>query len=150
MRRTHKPSVYEHKTSAMETDVRGWHELTLEELLHLTSSRSSGGTGYIGQLSYRCDFCKLGELTPPRAGSQDDLNSYIILKWCPWFSRTFGALSESHLNTLTVQLLARDSEDTPIPLELVASVLLVLTEPNVPLAPICKEAQHARLFILSG
>ncbi|KAI4822171.1 hypothetical protein KUCAC02_007730 [Chaenocephalus aceratus] len=84
--------------------------LPLEELLCLTSSKTVaeltreyekkpnrvqlliGRRGSAGQ--------KDESLAPPRATVQDDLNSYIILRWCPWFSRTFGVLSDADLNAL--------------------------------------------------
>ena len=88
-----------------------------------------------------------GGLSPPRAGAQDDLDSYVILRWCPWFSQTFGVLTESHLNTLTVRLLRLNSEETPIPLELLTAVLLVLKQPNVPYPPTCKDLSLAERFL---
>lgn len=97
-----------------------WHELTLEESICLTSSKSL--TELTTEYEKKPNRVQLlintqrstsepdKSLTPPRAGAQDDLNSYIILRWCPWFSRTFGVLSEANLSTLTIRLLRLNSE----------------------------------------
>lgn len=134
-----------------------WHELTLEELICLTSSKSlmELTTEYekkpnrvqllINKQSRTSEPDK--SLTPPRASAQDDLNSYIILRWCPWFSRTFGVLSEAHLNMLTIRLLRLNSEEAPILLELLTAVLLVLKLPNVPYSPTCRDPSQAERFL---
>lgn len=76
-------------------------------------------------------------LTPPRPGAQDDLNSYIILRWCPWFSQMFGVLSDENLNMLMIRLLRLNSEEAPILLELLTAAALVLKQPNIPYLPSC-------------
>lgn len=136
--------------------VATWHKLTLEELLCLTSSRSQTELAkeyenkpnrvqlMIG--SQRSSEPDLNHV-PPQASAQDDLNSYIMLRWCPWFSRTFGVLSEANLNMLTLRLLRLNSEEAPILLELVTAAMLVLTQPNIPHSPICQEPRGAERFL---
>jgi hypothetical protein len=133
------------------------HKLTLEELICLTSSKS------LSELTKDYDMkpnrvqllinkersmCELdNSLTPPQASAQDDLNTYIILRWCPWFSQTFGVLSDSNLNMLTIRLLRLNSEEAPILLEVLTAVSLVLKQPNVPYSPTCRDPSRAERFI---
>jgi hypothetical protein len=133
------------------------HKLTLEELICLTSSKS------LSELTKDYDMkpnrvqllinkersmCELdNSLTPPQASAQDDLNTYIILRWCPWFSQTFGVLSDSNLNMLTIRLLRLNSEEAPILLEVLTAVSLVLKQPNVPYSPTCPDPSRAERFI---
>lgn len=138
-----------------------WHELTLEELICLTSSKSlSELTREYEKKPNRVQLLiddkqrsanneQPGDesLTPPRAVAQDDLKSYTVLRWCPWFSRTFGVLSDAHLNMLTVRLLRLNSEENPILLELLTAVTLVLKLPNVPYAPTCRDPSQAERFL---
>lgn len=131
-----------------------WHALTLEDLVCVSASQSFLYGDYHVSFhdvtgSYICAGCEQTESCPPKAGPQDDLNTYIILKWCPWFSHTFGVLSEEHVNMLTFRLLARNSVRMQLPLELVTAILLVLTEPNVPHAPRCKDVRHTEHFLFS-
>lgn len=133
------------------------HRLTLEELICLTSSKS------LSELTKDYDMkpnpvqllinkerstCELdNSLIPPKASAQDDLNTYIILRWCPWFSQTFGVLSDSILNMLTIRLLRLNSEEAPILLEVLIAVSLVLKQPNVPYSPTCPDPSRAERFI---
>lgn len=154
----------------MESSYASWHELTLEELIRLTSPKaratSSGrhekkpaGIPLLLRTRFeRQRTIPLGDVEqshwgdeaepPPRAEAQDDLNSYVMTKWCPWFSRTFGVLSEGNLNMLTVRLLRVHSDDTPLLLELLATVLLVLKLPNAPRPPSCRDQSLATRFLL--
>lgn len=86
-------------------------------------------------------------LEPPQAESRCDLRSYIMTEWCPWFSRTFGVLSEANLNMLTVRLLRAHVEEGPVQLELLAAALIVLKAPNTPHAPTCREPSRAVEFL---
>lgn len=124
-----------------------WHKLTLEELICLMSPKSVAeltkeyekkpnqvqllitDEGVTGEMD--------NDLTPPRAGAQDDLNSYIILRWCPWFSQIFGVISDANLNKLTLRLLRLYTEDAPILLELLTAISLLLRQPNIPYSPTC-------------
>lgn len=134
-----------------------WHTLTLEELICLTSSKSlveltkeyekkPNRVQLFSHMQSSTEELDIN-LTPPRAGAQDDLNSYIILRWCPWFSRTFGVLNDSNLNMLTIRLLRLNSEETPILLELLTVVSLVLKQPNVPYSPTCQDQSVAERFL---
>lgn len=121
-----------------------WHTLTLEELIRLAEVRplvSSHESLYgteegTRQLTW-ADKKEANVDRPPKAEVQDDLHSYVILRWCPWYSRTFGAVSEADLNALTVKLLARTAESNKsrASLELLTGVTLVLTQPNIPHLP---------------
>ena len=137
-----------------------WHELTLEELICLTSSKSLRelNKGYDMKpnrvpllIKKQSSTSKLDDvsLRPPQSGAQDDLNSYIILKWCPWFSRMFGVLSDANLNTLTLRLLRLNSEEAPVLLELLTAAVLVLTHPNVPYSPTYQDPCLAEQFLFS-
>lgn len=75
------------------------------------------------------------------------MRSYIVTKWCPWFSRTFGELSEENLNMLTVRLLRVHVEEGPVLLEVLAAALIVLKAPNAPHAPTCREPLRALEFL---
>lgn len=133
------------------------HKLTLEELICLTSSKSlSELTKEYNMKPNRVQLlinkersmCELdNSLIPPQASAQDDLNTYIILRWCPWFSQTFGVLSDSNLNMLTIRLLRLNSEAAPILLEVLTAVSLVLKQPNVPYSPTCPDPSRAERFI---
>ena len=135
-----------------------WHKLTLEELLCLTSSKSlveltkeyEKRPNRV-QLFLRKQSCTGGLVdhghAPPCASAQDDLDSYIILRWCPWFSNMFGVLSDANLNMLTLKLLRLNSEEHPISLELLSTALLVLTQPNVPFTPTCRDSSQAQTFL---
>ena len=133
-----------------------WHTQTLEELLCLTSSTSLAKLTKDyekkpNRVQLLINAVKHSEpdngLTPPQVGAQDDLNSYIVLRWCPWFSRTFGVLSEENLNMLTIRLLRLSSEEAPIQLELLAATSLVLKLPNIPYAPTCGDPSQAERFL---
>lgn len=138
-----------------------WHALTLEELMCLTAPKSptdptedsESNRGTRGQRVIGEDDCagaqNDGFRMPPKAKAQDDLNSYIILRWCPWYSRAFGVLCESNLSTLAVKLLTGtiDSKKPRISLELLTAVTLVLTQPNVPHRPSCADPSVARSFL---
>ena len=144
----------------MMSQDAAWHKLTLEELIGLTSSKCL--TDLAKEYDKRPDRVQLflnrqsstaeldTGLTPPRPCAQDDLNSYIILRWCPWFSQTFGVLSEENLNMLTVRLLRLNSQEAPILLELLTAVLLVLKQPNVPRSPPCHNPTLAETFLFSS
>ena len=134
-----------------------WHELTLEELICFTSTRSlmelteeyekkpNRVQLLINSRSWRSEPDP--SLIPPRASAQDDLNSYTILRWCPWFSRTFGVLSDADLNMLTIRVLRLNSEASPILLELLTAASLVLKLPNVPYAPTCRDPSQVERFL---
>lgn len=133
-----------------------WHELTLEDLICLTSSRScveltkeyeTKPNRLQLMINVQSSNEPVLDQAPPRATAQDDLNSYIMLRWCPWFSQTFGRLSDANLNMLAVRLLRLNSEEAPILLELVIAVMLVLTQPNIPHAPTCHEPHRAERFL---
>lgn len=133
------------------------HELTLEELICLTSSKTLTELTKDYEtkpnrvqllISKESSICEPdNSLIPPQASAQDDLNSYIILRWCPWFSRTFGVLSDATLNMLTLRLLRLNSEEAPILLEVLTAVSLVLKQPNVPYSPTCRDPSRAERFI---
>lgn len=134
-----------------------WHKLTLEELICLTSSKSLveltkeyekkpnqvqlliTDQGAMAELD--------NDLTPPRAGAQDNLNSYIILRWCPWFSQAFGVILDANLNMLTLDLLRFYTEDAPILLELLTATSLVLKQPNIPYSPTCRDESQVARFL---
>lgn len=139
-----------------------WHLLTLEELISLTSCKYCQELthAYQEKIPPNVQVCMnqsanddtgifWDKFTPPVANGQDDLNSYIILRWCPWFSRTFGILSDSNLYMLTVRLLRLYSEQHPILLELIAAVALVLTQPNVPYDPICQDRTIVERYLFA-
>ncbi|KAJ8009790.1 hypothetical protein DPEC_G00068070 [Dallia pectoralis] len=134
-----------------------WHELTLQEMICLTSGKPL--TELAREYEKKPDRVQLliidqsatgvlpESLTPPRPSAQDDLESYVILKWCPWFSRTFGVLSDAHLNMLTIRLLRLNTDETPVLLELLTAVSLVLKQPNVPYPPTCRHTYRAERFL---
>lgn len=136
-----------------------WHKLTLEELICLTSSESlTELTERYKKKSNRVQLLIKKQnsthepdslIEPPRAHAQDSFNWYIILRWCPWFSRTFGVLSDMHLYMLTIRLLRLNSEQAPILLELLTAVSLVLKQPNVPCLPTCQDPARAERFLFS-
>lgn len=135
-----------------------WHKLTLEELMCLTSSKSRtelakdyedkpNRVQLLSSTKQSCNEPPDDSLVPPQASAQDDLNSYIILKWCPWFSQTFGVLSDANLNMLTLRLLRLNSKDAPVLLELLTAVALVLKVPNIPYFPTCQVQSQAEWFL---
>lgn len=136
-----------------------WHEMTLEELICLTSSKSlkeitkcyEKKPNRVQLLIKRQTSTRKPDIPiePPRAYAQDNLNSYIVLKWCPWFSRTFGVLSEMNLYMLTIRVLRLHSVQAPILLELLAAASLVLKQPNVPYLPTCQDPAQAERFLFS-
>lgn len=138
-----------------------WHKRTLEELICLTSGASLTELTeryekkpnrvqlLVKKQSASATLEQDGLIGPPGARAGDDLNSYILLRWCPWFSRTFGALSDANLYMLTVRLLRLDSEQAPILLELLSAVCLVLKQPNVPYIPTCRDPAGADRFLFS-
>ena len=95
-----------------------WHLLTLQELLTCWSERHpvEGRSG--------------DEPKPPRSRTSDNLSDYILLRWCPWFIGTFGALTERHINMLTRQVLL---DQKSIPLVLMNTFVVaihILRQPN--------------------
>lgn len=97
-----------------------WHLLTLQELLTCSSERHPEEDP-----RQSTDNPK-----PPRARQSDDLSDYILLRWCPWFIGTFGALTERHINMLTRQVLL---DQKSIPLVLMNTFVVavhILRQPN--------------------
>ena len=137
-----------------------WHKLTLEELLcvtpstalvELTEKHEDKRNRLQLLISEGNSTLSEDKITaPPQACGQDDLDSYIILRWCPWFSRTFGVLSDGNLNMLTLRLLRINSEKRPILLELLAAVSLVLKQPDIPFLPLCQDASRAESFLFDS
>lgn len=135
-----------------------WHKLTLEELICLTEARPLGSSR---ERSRGTAEKRTQETTqshdrhvnidqPPKAEVQDDLYSYIFLRWCPWYSHTFGVISEVNLNTLTAKLLSRtvERDKSHISLELLTGVTLVLTQPNIPYQPKHPNSTLARTSLI--
>lgn len=126
-----------------------WDTLTLEDLLRLTVADNLTGRGDACQFSLTAEWSSDPTVSPPKATPQDTLCAYIALRWCPWFSRMFGVLSEENLNLLTVKLLAGTRTSAPVVSELLVTVLLMLTVPNVPCLPIIDDPSRARTFLFS-
>ncbi|KAK2814712.1 hypothetical protein Q5P01_000546 [Channa striata] len=142
------------KRVKMESGDASWHKLTLEELIRLTSPKPKAALGHCEKKpkeiplphrtpldprttvrrrdSSRASRSGDGLEPPPLAEARDDLNSYVVTRWCPWFSRTFEAISEENLNMLRVRILRVHGDETPLLLELLAAALLVLKLPNAP------------------
>lgn len=101
-----------------------WNQLPLEDLLFATVRYSVSRR--------RC----LDEHTPipPKAKPSDDLYTYVLSSWCPWYVRTYGAIVDTHLNTLIARVLQRGMS-TNGTLELLNAVLLLLTQPNTTSLP---------------
>lgn len=137
-----------------------WHKRTLEELICLTSGASlTELTERYEKKPKRVQLLVKKQSTstveqdsliePPKACASDDLNSYILLRWCPWFSQMFGVLTDANLCMLTVRLLRLNSEQAPILLELLLAVYLVLKQPNVPYIPTYRDPAGADRFLFS-
>lgn len=111
-----------------------WNRLPLEELLFAASSAPR--RGYVGAPP------------PPKAAPSDDLYTYVLSRWCPWYARTYGAIADTHLNTLVARTLQRETS-TNGTLELLNAVILVLTQPNTPSPPTVADQTGAEGFILT-
>lgn len=118
-----------------EMDGDCWHRLTLEEMILLTCSTSSqGNTGTDNTV--HMDRLFAANNTLPKRLAQDDLETYIVARWYPWFSRSFGPLSDCDMNMLAVKLL-RSSKccTSTTALEVLTAVAIVLTRPNLTQRP---------------
>lgn len=118
-----------------EMDGDCWHRLTLEEMILLTCSTGSrGNTG--ADNTVHTDRLFAANNTPPKRLAQDDLETYIVARWCPWFSRSFGPLSDCDMNTLAVKLLRSSKcRNSTTALEILTAVAIVLTRPNLTQRP---------------
>lgn len=116
---------------------REWNTLTLEELILLTCSAEAE------RPEDRARGNRAGERAPsatdeppPKRLPHDDLETYIVLRWCPWFSRSFGPLSDGDMNAVTVRLLSfPECSASTSALEVLTAVAIVLTRPNVTRRP---------------
>lgn len=107
---------------------REWHMLTLEELILLTCSAQAERSD-IHARSCTGEFVpSAADDSPPKRLLHDDLETYIVLRWCPWFSRSFGPLSDGDVNALTVRLLNfPECAASTSALEVLTAVAIVLT-----------------------
>lgn len=114
-----------------------WHTLTLEELILLACSAQSSQPNNHTRSDYTGEACVLSaDDPPPKRIAQDDLETYIVLRWCPWFSRSFGPLSDGDMSALTVRLLrSPECSASTSALEVLTAVAIVLTRPNVTRRP---------------
>ncbi|KAK2841805.1 hypothetical protein Q5P01_012005 [Channa striata] len=165
-----RPRVHINGNMSTNKCYASWHKLVLEELRSLTSPKPKAVLGNCKKKpneiplpprtplglrtmlhrrdSSRSCFCDKLE-SPPHAEAQDDLYLCVVTRWCPWFSRTFGMISEENLKMLMVKLLRVHDDETTLLLELLAMVLLVLKLPNAPRPPSCRDQSLATSFLLS-
>lgn len=125
---------------------REWHTLTLEELILLTcSAQADRSDGHAPSRHAGAFVPSNTDNPPPTRLAHDDLKTYIILRWCPWFSQSFGPLSDSDMYTLTVRLLSiPECSASTGALEVLTTVALVLTRPNATRRPRIQNPATAR------
>lgn len=116
---------------------REWHMLTLEELILLTCSAQAERSDDHARSNCTGEFAPSAtDDPPPKQRVHDDLETYIVLRWCPWFSRSFGPLSDGDMNALTVRLLNfPECSVSTSALKVLTAVAIVLTCPNVTRRP---------------
>lgn len=128
---------------------REWHTLTLEELILLTCSTQTDQSADQAPSKHAGVFVSSpAEDPPPAKLAHDDLKTYIILRWCPWFSRAFGPVADSDIYALTARLLGTpECRASTGALEVLTTVALVLTRPNTTKRPRLQNPTAARRAI---
>ena len=121
-----------------------WHELRLDELLCLASSKPIHELHRLGE-----PLPRALESGPPPAEQQQELVDYVLTVWCPWFSREFGSVDEACVFRLTRRMLQLHTHESSICWSTVIAATSLLVTHNQPLAPLCSDNTLGPRFLFS-
>ena len=124
--------------------IMKWHELRLDELLCLASSKPVNEPHRLGELLPRSL-----DPEPPPSDQQQELIDYVLTVWCPWFSREFGSLDDAGIFKLTHRMLQLHTYDSRICWSTVTATTILLVTHNQPLAPVRRDNKLGHRFLFS-
>ena len=121
-----------------------WHELRLDELLCLASSKPFHEPHNLGKLLPRSL-----EVEPPSADQQHELIDYVLTVWCPWFSREFGSVDDAVIFKLTHRMIQLHTYKSSVCWSTVMAATSLLVTHNQPLAPLRSDKKLGHRFLFS-